>query len=174
MVRNAAIVQKRGEALAAKGAFRTPVPHKLGLRSYQAHYGDAVHEVGQIHGNKVTDAAGAEFNTRDVLGVPSGSAAATHTTGMHGGSVLINRLNLETLAPFKDRILAFVGAGRWIHEVADYMKSIHVPLPRGVNFKRALVLLGLHVDEKGVVSKSTLAGIPAIRKRLIGKQAGGP
>ena len=60
---------------------------------------------------------------------------------------------LATLNPFKQRLLDFVGAGRWIHEVSDEMKKLKMtPLPKGLSFKKALLLLGFNVDEKGKVT----------------------
>jgi hypothetical protein len=57
------------------------------------------------------------------------------------------------LNPFKQRLLDFVGAGKWIHEVSDEMKKLKMtPLPKGLNFKKALLLLGFNVDEKGKVT----------------------
>jgi hypothetical protein len=46
-----------------------------------------------------------------------------------------------------------VGPEKWIHEVAEKMKSLGMtPLPKGLNFKKALLLLGFNIDAKGKVT----------------------
>jgi hypothetical protein len=82
-------------------------------------------------------------------------SAPIDTTGMRGGSEQTNKLRLETIDPFRDRIIAYIGAGKWEFEVAAHMKSLGMqPLMKnGINYRKALLLLGLSVDAKGRVTK---------------------
>jgi hypothetical protein len=82
---------------------------------------------------------------------------------MHGGNALIERKNQDVLAPFRDRVRAHVGEGKWIHEMAEYMKGIGMqPLLKGaLNYKKALLSFGLHVDDKGRVTDPDHVPAPA-------------
>ena len=98
------------------------------------------------------------------VGVPPGASAA--------------------LDPYKAGITAFIGPGpKWIHEVAAHMKAVGMqPLMRGaLNYKKALILLGFRVDDRGAVTPPRPILPPAVaaaalanpvRRRLGGKQAG--
>jgi hypothetical protein len=67
----------------------------------------------------------------------------------------MDRKNREVLEPYKARVLAFIGSGpKWVHEMAEYMKSIGMQsvLKGTLNYKKALTIYGLHVDERGHVT----------------------
>jgi hypothetical protein len=151
---NSALIHDRDDRIQASGAFRPALLLREHQRSYQPRFSDQVHDVASVHVGIVKDAEGNVFQARHVRPVPLGSADATHTEGMHGGNALIERKNLEALAPFKDRVVAHVGAGKWIHEMAAYMRSIGMqPLLKGaLNYKKAVVSFGLHVDDRGRVT----------------------
>ena len=188
MVRNSALINARDKKLVEKGAFRVQDPNRFFGRSYQPRYGNEVHEVQEVKGGVAVDTEGKVFKTRHTLAVPSGSAPASHTEEMRGGSALIERKQREAIAPFKERVLAHLGAGpKWLHEMAEYMKLVGMtPLMKsGLNYKKALTLFGLHVDERGKVTPAESArprlapaqaaaalAAPAVRRRLVGKQPG--
>jgi hypothetical protein len=153
-VHNASLIHKRDAKLVEEGAFREQLPMREHQRSYQPRYGNEVHEVTAVHLGQVVDGAGRVWSTRHVLAVPSGSAPATHTEGMHGGNALIERKNRDALAPYRDRVRAHVGEGKWIHEMAEYMKSLGMqPLMKGaLNYKKAVLSFGLRVDDRGRVT----------------------
>jgi hypothetical protein len=44
-----------------------------------------------------------------------------------------------------------VDAGKWLHEVATHMKGLGIRL-RGINFKKALQMLGYKVEDNGRVT----------------------
>ena len=56
--------------------------------------------------------------------MPAGSANAANTEEMKGGSAQTDRLRLEALKPFKERLVEFVGSGKWMHEMAEKMKEL--------------------------------------------------
>ena len=155
MVHNAEMIHARNEKLTTKGAFRVRDPNRPFARSYQPRYGDVVHEVKKIEGNFVTDEHGNSFKSRHTLAVPSGSANASHTENMRGGNALIERKQREALNPFKSRLEAFVGDGKWEFEVAAHMKTLDMaPLMKnGLNYRKSLLLLGFDVSDKGRVTK---------------------
>ena len=200
MVHNANVIHARDDKLNAKGAFRVRDANRQFARSYQPRYGDEVHEVSKAEGGHVTDTAGNAFKSRHTLAVPSGSAEATRTEEMRGGSAQVDRKQHELVDPYKQRVLDFVGDGpKWIHEVAEHMKTLGMqPLMRnGLNYKKTLVLFGLHVSDRGEVTvpkqppqpnaahsealarrrlnaktpADAAAALAAPRRRLIGKTA---
>ena len=199
MVHNANVVRARDEKLNAKGAFRARDANRQFARSYQPRYGDEVHEVSKAERGLVTDDAGNAFKSRHTMAVPSGSADATHTEEMRGGSAQVDRKQHELVDPYKQRVLDFVGDGpKWIHEVAEHMKTLGMqPLMRnGLNYKKTLVLFGLHISDRGEVTvpkqppkpnadqeaiarrrlnaktpADAAAALAAPRRRLIGKTA---
>ena len=151
---NTAKIEKRASRLTALGGFREEEHPKDFERSFNPRYKDEVHKVGRVEGPWVTDDQGHLFTTRHVMAVHPGSAPID-TTGMRGGSEQTNKLRLDSIEPFRARIIAHVGAGKWEFEVAAYMKSLGMqPLMKnGMNYRKALVLLGLSVDAKGRVTK---------------------
>ena len=158
MVHNANVLHARDDKLNAKGAFRVQDANRAFGRSYQPRYGDAVHEVAKAERGYVTDEAGNVFKSRHTLAVPSGSADVTHTEEMRGGSAQTDRIQRETVAPFKRQVLDFLGDGpKWIHELAEHMKAIGMqPLMRaGLNYKKALLIFGLRVSDRGEVTVPT-------------------
>ena len=144
MEHNADIVKKRATALQNQGAFRDEVPQKNKFeRSFTPRFGDKVHQVSKIEGNIVTDQHGKEFSTRHVLPVAQGSTDID-TTGMRGGSERIDRVRLQALEPYRQRITEFVGEGKTENEVVRFMKTLgmDVLMNAGFNFRNALQLLG--------------------------------
>ena len=82
--------------------------------------------------------------------------------------MLLQRKDSAALEPFKQRILDFVTPeGKWEFEVAGHMKSLGMEsvLKRGLNFRKALLLLGFNVDSRGRVTPPE-----TVRRRIVGKQ----
>ena len=156
MVHNANVIHNRDEKLVKKGAFRIQDPNRTFARSYQPKFGNKVHEVEHAAGGIVLDKEGKVYKSKHTFAVPSGSEdVADVTKGMRGGSALIQRKNLDSLEPYKDRIKTFVSTeGKWEFEVAAYMKALGMtPLfKNGLNFRKALLILGFQVNEKGRVT----------------------
>jgi hypothetical protein len=119
MMHNTAVIHHRDLRLRAKGAFRVHEPIRSFARSYQARYSDKVHAIREIKDGHVKDTEGNVFKSRYVLPMPAGSANAANTKELRGGSAQTDRLRLEALKPFKERILEFVGPEKWIHDVAE-------------------------------------------------------
>ena len=83
-----------------------------------------MHQVSKVIGGKVYSETGQGYPTRHVLAVPS-TTEAVNTEGMHGGSEQTDRLRLQTIEPYKQRISDFLGnLGKFEFEVANYMKEI--------------------------------------------------
>ena len=167
MVHNSAVVQRRDEKLQDKGAFRVHEPSRSFARSYQARYGDKVHAIAEVKRGYVTDTEGKAFKSKYVLPVPAGSADAANTEEMKGGSAQTDRLRLEALKPFKDRLVEYIGSGKWMHEMAEKMKELGMTglMKNGLNYKKSLVLLGFEIGDRGKVTykKSPVESAAALR-----------
>ena len=94
------------------------------------------------------------------------------------GNEQTDGVRLAGLMPFKGRLVAFVGSGKWIHVVAQEMKNLGMAplLKNGLNFKISLRLLGFAIDAKGrVTSKKSptesAAALRAPKRRLRAKTA---
>jgi hypothetical protein len=108
-----------------------------------------VHQVSSIDKGLVKDTEGNYYLTRHVLPVPAGSAATTHTENMRGGSARVDKKHREALAPFKERVVTFVGAGKSLRQAAAYMRSIGMEAvlkATTLNYKKALSIFGLNVE----------------------------
>jgi len=151
---NTAKIEKRADRLTSLGAFRVEEHPKDFQRSFNPTYKDEVHKIGEVNGPFVTDEHGQLFPTRHVLAVHPDSTAID-TTGMRSGSEQTNRLRLESLEPFRAAIEQYVGDGKWEFEVAAHMKTLGMsPLMKnGMNFRKALLLLGYSVDARSRVTK---------------------
>ena len=167
MVHNANIIHARDERLVKQGAFRVQDPNRPFARSYQPRYGDEVHEVVHAAGGIVLDAKGNVYKSKHTLAVPSGSENIPDITkGMRGGNALIERKNLEVLEPFKDQIKEYVSTdGKWEFQVAAHMKSLGMTplLKNGLNYRKALLLLGFKVDEQGRVTHPNIEAASVVR-----------
>jgi hypothetical protein len=149
---NTKLIEARGQKLLREGGFRTELPPNDFERSFHPRYSDVVHKVKAIHNAYVEDEHGNIQPTKHVLAVPSASENVD-TKGLGLGSAQREREHLAALEPFKDRILTYVGAGKWIHEVALYMKTIGADRAlKGINYKKAALLLGLHVGAKNWIT----------------------
>ena len=165
---NSGLIERRARQLERSGAFRDEEPHRNKFeRSFTPRFGDEVHRVTQVHGGTVVDEQGRSFPTRHVQAV-SAESAAVDTTGMHGGSERIDRVRLQALEPYRQRIDAFVGDGKTENEVTRFMKSIGMAtlMHAGFNYRKALVLLGYNVGQgRGssttLVTKVVDAAVPA-------------
>ena len=184
-VHNSEVIQARDEKLIGLGGFRVKDPKRTFARSFQPRYGDEVHQVVHAQEGIVLDTEGKVYKSKHTLAVPSSSENVTNVTqGMRGGSALIQRKNAATLEPFRQSIIDFVTpSGKWEFEVAAHMKSIGMEqvLKRGLNFRKALLLLGFNVDTRGKVTAPTSASAttqrPAEtaanlgqRRRIVGKR----
>jgi hypothetical protein len=184
-IHNSKVIHARDEKLISAGGFRVKDAKRTFARSFQPRYGDKVHQVVHAQEGIVLDTEGKVYKSKQVLAVPSSSENATDITqGMRGGNVLIQTKNTEALEPFKQRIKDFVTPnGKWEFEVAAYMKSIGMEtvLKRGLNFRKALLLLGFKVDDRGRVTLPANSQRPVLspaeaaanlrqRRRIVGKQ----
>jgi Integrase core domain len=149
-------IENRGAKLQRLGGFRAELPHKgRGFeRNFKPRYADQVHQVSAVIGGDVVTTSGRSFPTRHVLAVPA-ATEAVNTGAISGGNEQIDKLRLASLQPYKASIVAFIGVGpKWIHEVSQHMKEIGAqPLMKnGLNYKKALTLLGFSVDDRGQVT----------------------
>ena len=167
--KNQTLIQARAAALQRLGGFRNELGHgPRGFeRSFKPRYDDEVHVVSKIIKNRVYSETGEGFPTRHVLAVP-GYTEAVSTSGMQGGSDQTDRLRLQTLEPYKDRISNFLGdEGKPEFEVANYMKEIGMDtlMVSGLTYMKALRLLGFTVHGNGRGSGKQLvtktAALPA-------------
>jgi len=155
---NKTLAEQRGNRLQQMGAFREEVLQKTKFeRSFTPRFGDQVHRVKAISGNMVVDEQGRSFPTRHVKAVAA-TSESVDTSGMHGGSERIDRVRLQSLEPYKQRIDEFIGQnGKTENEVTRYMKSLGMAslMHAGFNYRKALVLLGYSVGQ-GRGSSTTL------------------
>ena len=169
-VHNSEVIHARDKKLIEEGGFRVRDPKRTFERSFQPKFGDETHQVVHAQEGIVLDDEGRVYRSKFVRAVPSSSQSVTlNTKTLRGGNVLIQRKNVENLEAYKRRLLDFVPPeGLWEFQVADYMKSIGMEtvLKRGLNFRKALLLLGFTVDSRGRVTPPE-----TVRRRLVGKQA---
>jgi hypothetical protein len=169
-VHNSEVIHARDKKLIEQGGFRVRDPKRTFERSFQPKFGDETHRVVHAQEGIVLDDQGRVYNSKFVRAVPSSSQSVTvNTKTLRGGNVLIQRKNAENLQSYKQRLLDFVPPeGLWEFQVAEYMKSIGMEsvLKRGLNFRKALLLLGFTVNERGLVQPPQ-----TVRRRLVGKQA---
>ena len=144
-------IQKRGAALEREGAFRDELPAtKRGQeRSFKPKYSDEVHRVDKVVGGTVFS-GDKPFSTRHVAPVPLASAPV-NAAPLRAGNVQQDRAQLAALEPFRAAIKNFVSDGKWLHDVAAHMRGLGIVL-RGINFKKALQLLGYKVAADGKVT----------------------
>ena len=170
-VHNANMIHARDEKLVKMGGFRVKDPKRTFARSFQPRYGDEVHQVVHAQEGIVLDEKGEIYKSKFTQAVPSSSESVGRITqGMRGGSVLLQKKDDAALQPFKQSIVDFVTPeGKWEFEVAAHMKSIGVEavMKRGLNFRKALLLLGFKVDSRGRVTPPE-----TVRRRIAGKQPG--
>jgi hypothetical protein len=146
-------IEKRGAKLERQGAFREELPAKEDKdkeRSFLPRYGDEVHRVDKVVGGTVFS-GDKPYHTRHVLPVPAASAPA-NSAPLRTLEAQRDRERLAKLEPFRQQIKDFVGNGKWIHDVAAHMDGLGIVL-RGLNYKKALQLLGYKVEANGKVSR---------------------
>jgi hypothetical protein len=109
------------------------------------------------------------LKVRDVQRRVNGNIVSVLQTVQHGAPrefTADEKAKLGSLMPFKNQITAFVGNGKWMHDVAAEMDRLGVPAAvqdfrkNGFGPKRALLLLGFLVSDKGKVTPK-----PRIRAR---------
>ena len=181
-VHNANLIHARDENLVKMGGFRLKDAKRTFARSFQPRYGDEVHQVVHAQEGVVLDEKGGIYKSKFTQAVPSSSENVSKITqGMRGGSVLLQKKDDAALQPFKQNIVDFVTPdGKWEFEVAAHMKSLGMEtmMKRGLNFRKALLLLGFKVDQRGRVtlppSSQVVDPSVQVRRRVIGKQPGVP
>jgi len=182
--KNQALIEARGDRLQRLGGFRTELAHQpRGFeRSFKPRYGDDVHQVSKVIGGTVYSESGQGYPTRHVLAVPSGTEAVS-TEGMHGGSEQTDRLRLQTIEPYKQRISDFIGhLGKFEFEVANYMKEIGMAplMVSGLSYRKAMQLLGftVHGNARGsgkqLVTRTPQMPAAAAAAPVMGPQARPP
>ena len=69
---------------------------------------------------------------------------------------------MASLDPFKAQLLQYVGIGKWEFEVAAHMKTLGMAdlMKNGLNYRKALLLLGFAVDGRGKVTMPGHVPIP--------------
>jgi hypothetical protein len=147
---NEQVVVRKTDQLRRLGGFRDEILAKTKFdRSFQPNYGDEVHQVRRVTGNVVVDTADKSYPIRRVDPVHFESTVVDTTGMQQGGSARIDRVRLEKLEPFRDRITAFVGDGKTENEVTRYMKSLGMDQLKnaGFNFRNMLQLLGFSTGE---------------------------
>ena len=85
------------------------------------------------------------------MAVPAATEGVA-TEGLHGGSDQTDRLRLQTLEPYRNRIANFLGdLGKFEFEVVNYMKEIGMEplMTQGLSYRKALRLLGFTVHGNG-------------------------
>ena len=142
----------------------------------QTTYSDNVHAVQSVFNNQITDTQGNVHASRHALAVPQGSGHID-TGGLGGGSAPIDAKRNSTLERFKASIAQYVGAGKWEFEVAAHMKTLGMAtlMTSGLNYRKALVLLGFAVNDKGRVTTPgyvppVAAPVMAPRRRIGAKR----
>ena len=166
-VHTSKVIHHRDQQLMDKGGFRVRDPKRTFERSFQPRYGDEVHQVVHAQEGIVLDAKGNVYKSKFTQAVPS-SSDTVKTQGLRGGSVLLQKKDNTALEPFKQSIVEYVTPeGKWEFEVAAHMKSLGVEsvMKRGLNFRKALLLLGFKVDSRGRVTPPE-----TVRRRIVGKQ----
>jgi hypothetical protein len=161
------VIKARDEKLLGLGGFRVKDPKRTFARSFQPRYGDEVHQVVHAQDGIVLDTKGHVYKSKLTQAVPS-SSDTVRTQGLRGGSVLLQKKDNTSLEPFKQSIVDFVSPeGKWEFEVAAHMKSLGMEtlMKRGLNYRKALLLLGFKVDSRGRVTPPEI-----VRRRIVGKQ----
>ena len=82
--------------------------------------------------------------------------------------MLLQKKDNTSLEPFKQSNVDFVTPeGAWEFAVAAHMKSLGMEtlMKRGLNYRKALLLLGFKVDSRGRVTPPE-----TVRRKLFGKQ----
>ena len=122
-----------------------------------------MHQVTKVIGGTVYSETGQACPTRHVLAIPSATEGVA-TEGMQGGSDQTDRLRLQTIAPYKQRISDFLGdLGKFEVEVANYMKEIGMAklMTSGLSYRKAMTLLGFTVHGNARGSGKQLVARPA-------------
>ena len=170
---NQSLALDRGAQLERRGAFREELPNKgRGFeRNFRPRYGGEVHNVSRVAGTTVFS-EGKAYPTRHVLPVSAGSGNVD-IEGLTGGSEQVNRARLESVKPFKEQLIAYLGEWKWLHEMAEEMVRLGVPDLRRNGFgpKKALLLLGFQVAANGKVTRrrnaqEAAAALAAPRRRF--------
>ena len=158
---NSDLVKKRDAKIAAAGHFRDELQPRKFHKVMQTTYSDKVHVVQSVSNNQITDTEGNVHTSRHTLAVPQGSGHI-NTGGLGGGSAPIDAKRNSALEPFKASIAQYVGAGKWEFEVAAHMKTLGMAtlMTNGLNYRKALVLLGFAVNDKGRVTTPGYAPAP--------------
>ena len=88
---------------------------------------------------------------------------------MRSGNPALDNQRKEALEPHRASVAAFIDDnGKWEFEVAEHMKSLGLAamMTRGLNYRKALLLLGFHVASSTLVTKAPIAPAAA-RANLI-------
>jgi hypothetical protein len=139
MTENAELIHRRAAVLERHGAFRHLDQAKtLGRRRvFHATWSRELHNVHKVQGAFVSDEAGREFPTKEVLPVPADSSEAHDVRAPVGGAVMNEKRRAE-LRPFADRALA------WLRSQPEKTGSVtRMSLELGANFRQATRTAGL-------------------------------
>ena len=111
-----------------------------------------MHRVNEVVGGTVIS-NGIAYPTRHVMAVP---AASTRTAAqdLRTGNPVLDNQRREALEPHRASITAFIGAGKWEYQVAAHMKTLGLQalMVRGLNYRRALKLMGFQIALNGLVT----------------------
>ena len=105
--------KKRGERLQAKGAFRTLLPPKTGLRrrAGQQNWSEKIHVVEAIQNGRVVDTEGNSSPMSTVLAVSKATAPTSASSFAQGGSTKINEKRRIALRPWLQDMMDAVRRG---------------------------------------------------------------
>jgi hypothetical protein len=113
--------------------------------------------------------------------VEGGGVASVLQSVQHGaprGFTEAEKAKLDSLTPFKEELVNYVGQGKWVHEMAAKMKELGMAdiVKNGLNYPKALLLLGFDIGDRGRVTyrkspAESAAALRAPRRRLRAKTA---
>jgi hypothetical protein len=178
---NESQIRDRGAQIERMGAFRNELPNQgRGFeRSFKPRYSGETYSVAKVIGGTVVSGEAGDqtlFPTRHVIPVSDQSRAVSLEELT--GNEQTDGIRRAGLMPYKERLVAFVGSGKWIHVVAQEMRNLGMAplLKNGLNFKISLRLLGFAIDAKGRVTykkspAESAAALRAPRRRLRAKTA---
>ena len=171
--KNTQEIEDRGKRFDRIGGFRAELPNQgRGFeRGFKPRYSDEVRPVREVVGGTIIS-NGQAFSTRHALAVPVGSTA-TVAEDLRSGNPDLDNQRKEALEQYKASIAAFIGDnGKWEFEVAAHMKTLGMAamMTRGLNYRKALLLLGFHVASSTLVTKTPVAPAAA-RANIIARAA---
>jgi hypothetical protein len=65
------------------------------------------------------------------------------------------KAKLDSLTPFKEDLVEYVGQGKWVYEMAAKMKELGMAdiVKNGLNYPKALLLPSFDISDRGKVTR---------------------